>query len=78
MKILVKKERETAAVNVAKNCDGVVCLVQWKDNKTCLMAFNKFGVRATVQATKYKRSKMNRVVIDCPNSIKRYNLGMVG
>ena len=36
MKILVMKERGTAAVNVAKNCDGVVCLVQWKGNKTCL------------------------------------------
>ena len=78
MKILVMKERGTATVNVAKNCDGVVCLVHWKDNKTCLVAGNKFGVRATVQANKYKRSEMNRVVIDCPNSIKLYYLGMAG
>ena len=78
MKILVMKERGTAAVNVAKNCDGVVCLVQWKGNKTYLVAGNKFGVRPKVQATKYKSSKMNRVVIDCPNSIKLYNLGMAG
>ena len=75
MKILGMKERGTAAVNVAKNCDGVVCLVQWKDNKTCLVAGNNFGVRPTVQATKYKRSEMNRVVIDCPNSIMLYKLG---
>ena len=78
LKDIDAEERGTCTAHVGKKDESVVCLVQWRDNKTCLVACNKFGNEPIAQATRYSKSEKKRIPIDCPNCIKLYNSVMGG
>ena len=78
LKDIDAEERGTCTAHVGKIDESVVCLVQWRDNKTCLVACNKFGIEPIAQATRYSKSEKKRIPIDFPNCIKLYNSGMGG
>ncbi|KAL5256763.1 hypothetical protein ACHWQZ_G011882 [Mnemiopsis leidyi] len=73
-----KADRGTSDVHICEKNDSAICLVQWKDNKTCLVASNKFGLEPQVPVQRYSKSERKHVSIDCPQSIKLYNSGMGG
>lgn len=78
LKDIDAEERGTCTAHVGKIDESLVCLVQWRDNKTCLVACNKFDSEPIAQATRYSKSEKKRIPIDCPNCIKLYNSGMGG
>ena len=78
LKDIDAEERDTCTAHVGKIDESLVCLVRWRDNKTCLVACNRFGSEPIAQATRYSKSEKKRIPNDCPNCIKLYNSVMGG
>ena len=76
VKEMEKLERGSADVGIDDNAK--IAFVRWKDNKVVTVLSSKYGLNPTAKIKRYIKEKKDRVDIEQPQCIKKYNKGMGG
>ena len=76
VKEMEKLERGSADVVIDDNTK--IAFVRWKDNKVVTVLSSKYRLNPTTKIKRYIKEKKDRVDIEQPQCIKKYNKGMGG